>query len=151
MKTKQTTSTGLRPLDPDHQALVEQRKARKPGRQPLTTRDAVMAVQYKAIKQAQPLVIKRLLEGAVDKTDPLHEKCLDIVSKRVMPIAFWESLAKEEFRPDEEKNAAPTINITINGNAGISTSAAGPVGPGNAIERAEPDAIDVTFTEKAAE
>jgi len=119
MKTKQTTSTGLRPLDPDHQALVEQRKARKPGRQPLTTRDAVMAVQYKAIKQAQPLVIKRLLEGAVDKTDPLHEKCLDIVSKRVMPIAFWESLAKEEFRPDEETNKAPTITINISGNAGI--------------------------------
>jgi hypothetical protein len=120
METKPTTRKGRPPLPVDHQALVDQRKAaRKPGRKAVTVRDAINVVQYKAITQAQPAVIARIIEGSLDKTDPLHEKCVDIMSKRVMPLAFWESLSKEEFRPDEEKNVTPVINITINGNAGI--------------------------------
>jgi hypothetical protein len=45
---------------------------------------------------------------------------VDILSKRIAPIAFYEALAKQEFRPDEEKNQRPVINIVVNGGAGIS-------------------------------
>lgn len=119
------TAPPRRPLDPVHQQIVAERKALttgKPGRPPAArtaTRDVALIKQYDLVKAAGPAILARIIEGAQDRADPLHEKCLDIMVKRIAPIAFWESLAKQEFKPDEEQDKRPVINISINGSAGV--------------------------------
>ncbi len=109
------TKAGSRPpLDPEHAAVVAERKARNPvGRPRTTTRDAVIQAQYKQIAKHAPVIIQRLLEGAMDRDDPLHKECLDIMAKRVAPIAFYEALSKQEFKDDEDKDQRPVVTINI--------------------------------------
>lgn len=124
----------------EHAALVAERKAiverggRPPAVQP--TRDILIQKQYDVMKAAAPAVLRRLVRGAIDESDPLHERCLDIVAKRVAPIAFFESLAKSEFKSEEEGGAGPRVSIHIH-----TTQAPKLETPG--------DVVDIPFTEKA--
>ena len=105
----------------EHAALVEDRKrkralpdgSRRVGRPPVSTRDALVELQYTQLTQAAPAVLKRLVEGALDKGDPYHEKCLDLVAKRLMPLEFWNSLGKQEFKSDEEGGKGPVFVINV--------------------------------------
>jgi len=125
----------------EHSALVEERKAiaAKGGRPPAVqpTRDLLIERGYKAAGHLFPKVLARLEEAIDDKSDALHERAMDIMAKRVIPIAFFESLAKSEFRTEDEGGRLP--NITIN----ISTAAA----PAVTVDAVTVDAVDVPFKE----
>lgn len=113
------------PTKAEHQALIAERKeiARRGGRPPAVqpTRDILVNSGYTVINRLLPKVAARL-EAALDNpADPLHERAVDILSKRAIPIAFYESLAKQEFRPDEEQNRTPQIVINVTGTAGVET------------------------------
>lgn len=96
------------------------RAERRPvGRPKKNTRDAVIACQYKQLASAGPAILKRLIEGALDREDAQHGLCLDILAKRLAPIAFWEGLAKREFTPEGEQGGRPIINITVGTTAGV--------------------------------
>jgi hypothetical protein len=101
----------------EHSALVAERKAvqarggRPPKLQP--TRDILIQKGYDAIAKLGPKVVARLEEALDDKTDPIHERAVDILSKRVVPIAFFEALAKSEFRTEDEGGNKPTFVINI--------------------------------------
>lgn len=99
----------------DHAALVADRKAaRSTGGRPRTsTRDALVALQYTELAKAAPRILQRLVAGALDPADPYHERCLDLVAKRIMPLAFWEGLSKQEFREDGEGGKGPTFVINV--------------------------------------
>lgn len=141
-------TTGLRPLKQllrsdgiskaEHAALVAERKAiaEKGGRPPAVqpTRDVLVQKGYEQIVRLFPKLAKRLEEALDDKNDPLHERAVDILSKRGLPIAFFEGLAKQEFRTDEEQNHRPTIVINVTGGAGATVQ---PV-----------DVVDVEATER---
>ena len=105
------------PTQAEHQALVEERKAirEKGGRPPAVqpVRDVLVQRGYTEMARLFPKVAKRLEEALDDKLDPLHERAVDILSKRAIPIAFFEGLAKQEFRPDEERNERPQIVINV--------------------------------------
>jgi hypothetical protein len=109
----------------EHAALIAERKeiaatgGRPPKAQP--TRDILIQKQYDVMRLAAPAVLRRLVRGAIDEADPLHERCLDIVAKRVAPIAFFEAMSKSEFKTEEEGGRAPSITINIG------TTAAPPV------------------------
>lgn len=98
-----------------HAAIVADRKsvANTGGRRRTSTRDALVAMQYKTLADAAPAVLKRLVQGATDQADPFHEKCLELVAKRLMPLAFWESLGKQEFREDTEGANRPVFVINV--------------------------------------
>jgi hypothetical protein len=121
----------------EHAALIAERKeiaatgGRPPKAQP--TRDILIQKQYDVMRLAAPAVLRRLVRGAIDESDPLHERCLDIVAKRVAPIAFFESMAKSEFKTEDEGGAKPNITINI-----------GSTTPAVKID----EAIDVTYVEK---
>jgi hypothetical protein len=109
----------------EHAALIAERKeiqatgGRPPAAQPV--RDILIQKQYDVMRLAAPAVLRRLVRGAIDEADPLHERCLDIVAKRVAPIAFFEAMSKSEFKTEEEGGRAPSITINIG------TTAAPPV------------------------
>jgi hypothetical protein len=108
----------------EHGALVAERKAiqARGGRPPVVqpTRDVLLQRQYEAMTAIFPKLVARLNEAIDNKDDPLHERAVDLMTKRAMTSAFYEALAKQEFRPDEEKNQRPVINIVVNGGAGVS-------------------------------
>lgn len=108
------------PLDPVHQAVVAERKADygvgRPSKRP--TRDAAIALQYTKLKGLQPHVLARIEKAVLNEDDPLHEMVMDKLMMRVVPVAFWEGLAKQEFKTDEEK-AAPSVTIIIGTQAGV--------------------------------
>ena len=118
---KQLLKTG--PTKDEHRALVAERKAiaQRGGRPPAVqpTRDILVANGYEAIKALLPKLVGRLTEALDDKNDPLHERAVDILSKRGIPIAFYEGLSKQEFREDEGGNRSPSIVINVTGTAGI--------------------------------
>jgi hypothetical protein len=107
------------PLDPVHQAVVDERKADygvgRPSKRP--TRDAAIALQYKKLAGLQPHVFARIEKALLNEGDPLHEMVVEKLMMRVVPVAFWESLAKSEFREEAEK-ATPSVTIIVNGAAG---------------------------------
>ena len=122
LRTKHKNALSRGPTKAEHAALVAERRelARKGGGtavQPV--RDVLVAKGYDAVSRLLPKVIARLEEAVENKNDPLHERAMDILSKRAVPIAFYESLAKQEFRPDEEQNRSPQIVINVTGTAGI--------------------------------
>jgi hypothetical protein len=125
--------------DAAHAALVAERKAiaEKGGRPPAVqpVRDILLQSAYSRVLEAQPKLLDRLIEGATNKNDPLHERCLDIMAKRALPIAFFESLAKSEFRTEDEGGAKPRFVINI-------STGAMPVAKVDVI-----DATDVEFKE----
>jgi len=113
------------PLDPVHQAVVDERKADgrgvgRPTKKP--TRDALVALQYKKLTGLQPHVFARIEKALLNEDDPLHEMVVEKLLMRVAPVAFWESLGKSEFKEDEQKSA-PSVTIIVNGSAGIATPA----------------------------
>ena len=129
-----STKTTVRPLKSllargptkaEHAALVAERKAvaalpsrsKAVAQQP--TRDILLQKGYDKVLNAAPAIMDRLIEGALNRDDPLHERCLDIMAKRAVPIAFYEGLSKQEFRPEEEQNRQPTIVINVTGAAGL--------------------------------
>lgn len=104
-----------------HAAIVEDRKSGRvrapdgrllPGKK-TTARDALIAMQYKQLHEAAPAILKRLVEGALNQADPFHERCLDLVAKRLMPLAFWEALGKQEFREENEGQKGPVFVINV--------------------------------------
>ena len=109
------------PLEPAHQAVVDERKADRgvgrPSKRP--TRDALIEIQHSRMKKLQGHVLDRIEEAVLDKEDPLHALAVEKMLMRVAPVAFWESLSKQEFATDDKAKLAPSITIVINGNAGI--------------------------------
>ncbi len=107
----------------EHAALIAERKeiaatgGRPPKAQP--TRDILIQKQYDVMRLAAPAVLRRLVRGAIDESDPLHERCLDIVAKRVTPIAFFEAMGKQEFKTEDEGGAKPTIIINVGSTAPV--------------------------------
>lgn len=106
------------PLDPVHQAIVDERKAERGLNSKRPTRDALVALQYNKIKHLQPHVFARLEKAVLNEEDPLHEMVIEKLMMRVVPVAFWESLGKQEFAVDDKSKAMPSVTIVINGDAG---------------------------------
>jgi len=97
-------------------------------------RDMLTQRGYEAITKLFPKLAARLEKALDDPTDPLHERAVDILSKRALPVAFFEALGKQEFRTEEEGGQRPTIVINVTGAA---------------AEVLTPKAVvDVPFTEK---
>ena len=109
------------PLDPVHQAVVDERKADfgvgRPAKRP--TRDALVAVQYDKLRGLQPHVLARIERAVMNEADPLHEMVMEKMMQRVVPVAFWEGLGKQEFKDDDAAKASPSVTIIVNGGAGI--------------------------------
>lgn len=120
LQTLEVPAFSRLPLDPVHQAIVDERKADagpgRPSKRP--TRDAAVALQYEKLKGLQPHVFARLEKALLNEADPLHEMVVEKLMMRVVPVAFWESLAKQEFKEDGEK-VAPAVTIIVNGGAGV--------------------------------
>lgn len=115
------TAKSRPPLDPVHQAIVDERKADagvgRPSKRP--TRDALVALQYNKLKGLQPHVFARLEKALLNEDDALHEMVVEKLMQRVVPIAFWEGLAKQEFKEEDGTRAAPSVTIIVNGGAGV--------------------------------
>ena len=115
------TAQGRPPLDPVHQAIVDERKADagvgRPSKRP--TRDALVALQYGKLKGLQPHVFARLEKALLNEDDPLHAMVVEKLMQRVVPIAFWEGLAKQEFKDEDSAKVAPSVTIIVNGGAGV--------------------------------
>jgi hypothetical protein len=122
----------------EHSALVAERKAiaEKGGRPPAVrpVRDILLQKGYDAATRLLPKVAARLEKAIDDEKDALHERAIDIVSKRVLPIAFFEAMGKSEFKTEEEGGAKP--NFIIN----ISTG-------GQPVKIDSIEAVDVDFKE----
>lgn len=106
-----------------HAAVVADRKSVRtglPGKPKTSTRDALVALQYTKLTDAAPAILNRLIQGALDVGDPFHEKCLDLVGKRLMPLAFWEALGKQEFKDETEGGNRPVFVINV-GTASLPT------------------------------
>jgi len=102
------------PLDPVHQAIVDERKANAgPGRPKRPTRDALIELQYRNVGKLSERVMRRLERALDNDNDPLHEMVVEKLMQRVVPMAFWESLGKQEFREDEAGAKAPQFVINI--------------------------------------
>jgi hypothetical protein len=101
----------------EHSALVAERKAlaEKGGRPPKVqpVRDILIQKGYDSITRMLPKVANRLEKAIDNEADPLHERAVDIVAKRALPIAFFESMGKSEFKTEEEGGAKPTFVINI--------------------------------------
>jgi hypothetical protein len=111
-----TLKQALRSRD-EHLALVAERKAlaEKGGRPPKVqpVRDILIQKGYDSITRMLPKVASRLEKAIDNEADPLHERAVDIVSKRALPIAFFESMGKSEFKTEDEGGAKPTFVINI--------------------------------------
>lgn len=120
------TATALSrpPLDPVHQAVVDERKADagvgRPSKRP--TRDALVELQRSKLAGLQPHVFARVERALLNDDDPLHEMVVEKLLMRVAPVSFWEGLGKQEFKDDEQK-AMPSVTIVINGAAGAAPAA----------------------------
>lgn len=99
----------------EHAALIEARKEAGPQQTigKTQTRDILIQRGYKAVTHLFPKLAARLEKALDNENDPLHERAVDILSKRGLPIAFFESLAKSEFKTEEEGGAKPRIVINI--------------------------------------
>ncbi len=101
----------------EHSALVAERleQRAKGGRPPAVkpVRDILVQKGYDAMAKLGPKVAARLEEALDNKSDPIHERAVDILAKRTLPIAFFEGLAKQEFREDDDGARAPHITINI--------------------------------------
>jgi len=115
------TALSRPPLDPVHQAVVDERKADagvgRPAKRP--TRDALIALQHKRLEGLQPHVLARAERALLNEEDPLHEMVFEKLLMRVAPVAFWEGLGKQEFKDDENARTAPSVTIIVNGGAGV--------------------------------
>jgi len=97
-----------------HQAVVDERKASAgPGRPKRPTRDALIELQYRRMGKLSDRVIARLERALDNEADPLHEMVVEKLMQRVVPAAFWESLAKQELKEEQTRPKAPVFNITI--------------------------------------
>lgn len=107
--------TTRKPLDPVHQAIVDERKASAgPGRpKSRPTRDALIELQYRKLGKLSERVIARLERALDNEDDPLHEMVVEKLMQRVVPAAFWESLAKQEFKDEDTGPKAPVFTINI--------------------------------------
>jgi hypothetical protein len=107
----------------EHAKIVADRKSVTtglPGRPKTSTRDALVALQYTKLTEAAPAILNRMIQGALDPGDPFHEKCLDLVGKRLMPLAFWDGLGKQEFKDENEGGNRPVFVINV-GTASLPT------------------------------
>lgn len=103
-----------KPLDPAHQAIVDERKAKAgPGRPHRPTRDALIELQYRNMGRLSERVMKRLERALDNEADPLHEMVVEKLMQRVVPMAFWESLGKQEFKEEEGGDKRPIFQINI--------------------------------------
>ena len=109
------------PLDPVHQAVVDERKADygvgRPSKRP--TRDALVELQRAKLQGLQPHVFARVERALLNEADPLHEMVVEKLLMRVAPVSFWEGLGKQEFKDDEQGKVAPSVTIIVNGGAGV--------------------------------
>lgn len=114
------TAPSRPPLDPVHQAVVDERKADygvgRPSKKP--TRDALIQLQKTRLQGLQPHVFARVERALLNDADLLHEMVVEKLLMRVAPVAFWEGLGKQEFKEDETK-VAPHVTIIVNGGAGV--------------------------------
>lgn len=111
--TSELRATSSRPpLDPVHQAVVDERKAARHGIKARPTRDALIQLQYRNVARIAPRVMARLEKALDNEDDPLHEMVVEKLMQRVVPNSFWESLAKQEFAEDAG-DKRPVFNITI--------------------------------------
>ena len=111
---EQRATSSRKPLSPVHQAVVDERKANAgPGRPKRPTRDALIELQYRNVGKLSERVMRRLERALDNDDDPLHEMVVEKLMQRVVPMAFWESLGKQEFKEDEDRVRAPTFVLNI--------------------------------------
>lgn len=128
LKAISATALSRPPLDPVHQAVVDERKADygvgRPSKRP--TRDALVELQRAKLSGLQPHVFARVERALLNENDPLHEMVVEKLLMRVAPVSFWEGLGKQEFKEDEAK-VAPNVTIIVNGGAGVTVAPAADV------------------------
>lgn len=120
------SATGRQALETAHAAVVAERKELAhpgPGRPKKSpTRDAVIALQYGALKDMQPTVLARIQKALENENDPLHALVMTKLMAAVVPAGFWDALGKQEFVEEAEGKTAPSITIVIGQKAGAETA-----------------------------
>lgn len=115
------TAPGRPPLDPAHQAVVDERKANRgvgrPRKEP--TRDALIALQYRKMQGLQAHVLDRLEQAVLNPADPIHAMVMEKLMARAVPQAFWDALAKQEFAAGDDGKQTPSVTIVIGTQAGV--------------------------------
>lgn len=99
----------------DAEARLEEKKGKR-GRPPTTTRDAVLALQKRTLGKNAGAILQRLVDGALDKTDPNHELCLRLAIERIAPVRFWNNASDADQGVSGgggEGSTGPRVSINV--------------------------------------